>query len=196
MKKIFALMFVFSLICPSIFAENIADNEMRNQIAQTVEAEIADDVESGFGCSTDYDIAGGLVHTIFFQQDITTEGGKFVSNPAKDCVAVAIDDAWAVAYKKCVLSKGDNISPLPGKVKEVSFGNFRIVVNGRSYPVASYNTRNLILLRAVNENGNPLFSLYVKPKLTCLSRVHSSMSHTRRTRRYQLSSLPKERSDL
>ena len=73
-----------------------------------------------------------------------------------------------------VLSKGDKISPFPGIVKDVSTNNFRIIINNRIYTLTNYETKNLILLRAVNENGNPLFSLNFKPKLAYVSAKYAN----------------------
>ena len=166
MKKLFTLMFLLSAIGSAVYAENLIDSkDMRDEISKTVKTEVADNQGAKIKATNDYDIAGSFVNVIFFRQDIVTESGKSVSNDNKDCVAVAIDDAWAVASKKCRLSQGDKIAPLPGTVKNVSTSNFRIVINDRAYKVDAYETKNLLLLRAVNENENPLFSLDFKPKL-------------------------------
>ncbi len=172
MKRLFTLLFMFSVICPTAYVElhandSILNKEMRDQITQTVKSEVIDNQE--LGTIDNNPIPGGLINVIFFRQDISTTGDKYVSTDKKECIAIAIDDAWAVASKKCQLSKGDKISPLPGEVETVSTSNFRIIINNRIYKVDNYETKNLILLRAVNENGNPLFSLGAKPQLAYVS---------------------------
>ena len=161
MKKLIILLFLFSTMCTIISTELYANDvvinkEMKSQIAQTVKSEVADNSaieikDSGYN-------AGSLVNVIFFNQEITTENGNYVPNSNKECISVVIDDAWAVASKKCVISKGEEISPSSGIADRVSSSNFRIVLNDILHKVPAYETKNLILLRAVNENGNPLFA--------------------------------------
>ena len=170
MKKLLTLLFMFSVICPAYASDALLDNEMRDQIAQTVKAELEDNQK--MQVTGDNPVASNLINVIMFHQEITTEGGKFMSTDKKECIAIAIDDAWAVASKRCHLSKGDKISPYPGTVQDVSTANFRIIINNHIYKVTNYETKNLILLRAINENGNPIFSLGSKPQLAYVSAEH------------------------
>ncbi len=166
MKRLFILLFMFSLTLPAISAQPL-NSEMKN-IVKDVKVSM-DKLETEIKTVDNYkDTDDSLVNVIFFRQDLITEGGKSMSNNNKECVAIAIDEAWALASKKCRLSKGDNISPDPGTVKSVSTGNFRIIINDRAYKVANYETKHFILLRAIDENGNPLF-LGHEPNLAYVS---------------------------
>lgn len=152
MKKLFTLLFVLFAICPVISGQ-----EMREQITQAVKAGVKDNQEAKPDELNANSDVNRLVNVIFFRQDIVTEGGASLTNDNKECVAVVIDKAWAIASKKCRLSKGEKVSPAAGTVDSAYSSNFRIILNNRSYKVAHYETKNLFILRAIDENGNPLF---------------------------------------
>ena len=174
MKKLFTFLFLISAVCPLIAAEfydNVISNkEIGNMLNKNIQAEVVDskDAESDENLGAN----SGLVNVILFHQEIYTEGGREVTHPKKDCVSVVIDDAWVIASKKCLLTKGDNISPLPGRVESSYISRFRVVLNGKTYKVAEKNqltTKNFFLLKVTNENGNPVFSVSPKANLAFAS---------------------------
>lgn len=172
MKKALILLFLISAVCPCISAELYASDfipgkDLRDEITKTVKTEMDNQ-------NTEYKEpinSGGLVNVIKFRQEIFTEpsiysaGNKSLENNDKECIAIVIDDSWAVASKKCRLSQGDKLGNISGTVEKASASNFRVIFLDRIYNADSYAVGNVFLLRVVNKDGNPVFAAAPKANL-------------------------------
>lgn len=165
MKKLFTFIFMLSAMCALVYAEDfVFDKEaVKQEIDSVIKTELADG-----GKAVRAKEIKGVVQVIRFNQDIVTRGNKNVSNPNKECIAVVIDDEWAVASKKCRLAKGDKLGDIPGTVDSSSSYNFRIIIGSKEVPVKSYELDNVFLLRAQNFKFNDKANLVLTSDLSAL----------------------------
>lgn len=180
MKKLFTLLFLASCISPVFSAENvISSNEIRNEINKTVKTQIENDSNFAyFGNKSDS--SDSLIKIIKFDLSVLGESRLYGDqsydnnkNIPNECIAVVIDDAWAIASKTCRLYKGVKINRTVYTVKEANTSNFRVLSRkGKKSSddvwskVRSYELNNFFLLNAVNNNSNPLFSSDEKANIT------------------------------
>lgn len=170
MKKLFTFIFMLSAMCTLVYAEDfVFDKEaVKQEIDNAIKTEVADNTQLK---SSDDNSLPGLVNVIFFHQEVFnapskySEGNKLVENRNKECIAIVIDDAWAVASKKCLLSKGEKMEPIPGTVERSNASNFRVIFSGKTYNADSYAVGNVFLLRVVNKDGKPVFASAPKANL-------------------------------
>ena len=164
MKKLFTLFFLVSVLGPALFSGNIVTNkEMKETITKTVKTEIEGNYAPKHVTFGSEDPTG-LINVIQFRQNIYnapskySDGNKYVEDLQEgECIAIAIDESWAVASKKCLLAKGEKMKPIPGTVGSSSASNFKIIVSGKTYTADNYKVGNVFLLRVVNEKGTPIF---------------------------------------
>ncbi|MBO7605019.1 MAG: hypothetical protein J6S61_00945, partial [Elusimicrobiaceae bacterium] len=165
----FILLFLLSAVTPAIYAEDfISSKDMRDEITKTVKTEMDNQNDGLLRKGGDTDTDGGLINVISFSQDIVTKKGTPVTEK-KECIAIVIDDAWAIVSGKCFLSKGDKLFPYAGEVNTSYNHSFSVFLGGSWNPVQPYLTKNLYLLRAVNESGVPLFEENHKANLAFVS---------------------------
>lgn len=162
MKKLFTTLFLSSLLCP-IMANDLIDKKVRNEVndwlSESITAE-QEEKDSSFGASNK-----SVVRIMFTQSIEATDSVRTLENHYKDCVAVIIDDAWAVASKKCRLAPGDN-THFAGEVSNVWVSDFKIKVGKKFQKVTdSFELKNLFLFRVLDEGKKPLFANSVKAKL-------------------------------
>ena len=169
MKK-FLVMFLFaSALCPVLSAELFAnegmlDQKIMKEITQSVKGDFQDEQNN----KKDFSLNASkeAVARIIFKQTLNvTDSYNDLVNPNKDCVAVIIDDAWAIASKRCRLNKGDD-THVAGKVTNVSVSDFKIEFNKKLYKADNViELTNVFLLKITNENGNPLMVNTPKARL-------------------------------
>ena len=169
MKKFLAMLFFVSVFCPVLSAElfasdGIPDAKMMKEITQSINNDLQE------GQNNDQDVSlnaseKAVARIVFTQTLGVTDSYKDLVNNYKDCVAVIIDDAWAIASTKCRLSVGDE-TRTAGQVTDVNVSNFRIELNKKLYKVTeTYELKNVFLFRLLNENENPLLINFPKARL-------------------------------
>ncbi len=164
MKKLFITLFFVSLFCP-IIANDLIDKEVISEIGEIVSEGVIDvkeEKDSSSGASEKS--VARIVFTQTVNAEMTTYDRPLV-NKYKDCVAVIIDDAWAIASKKCKLAPGDK-TYVAGEVIDVSVSDFKIEFNKKLYKADNVvELTNVFLLKITNENGNPLMVNTPKARL-------------------------------
>ncbi len=183
MKKLLTLMFLMAAMIPlsvELYAEDaINTKEIESTITKAFKSEISNESWGKDEVGVNY-TDNGMIKVFRFDQNIEGESylleDKFYDNVdsiSHECIAIVIDDAWAVASKKCRLSVGDRINSTSFKVKTVGIYNLRVLYSKGKKPSADiwasvkrYDTNNLFLIYAIDKNSNPLFHQSAKAKLT------------------------------
>ena len=181
MKNFLAMLFFLALLCP-VSANDLINSEVREEVNKMIIDGVAEGKEqkdSSLGASKD-----SVVRIMFKQTAYVEDSSKPLINNYKDCIAVVIDDAWAVASSRCYLMYGDDTRKR-GKVIDVETENFKIQV-GKDFKEVTdvFKLKNLILLRVLNKNNNPVFVNYAKAKLFFVPQDVDAKSLTEKAGKY------------